>query len=413
MAGIQTGLTDAQLLASQLKAHELVGQDLATQADLDALALSSGNLTTEQIAMLGNLENNADSFIVSNNIGQILFDAIPKESVAIDKILKIKTMDIELDKMNINTTATGREGSGSTDIIVNGDGLTHPKMIYVENGWNGYKYWLGATPYFGVVGINSEYENPHVFASNDLITWVEPYGGKIDSCDIGTSHYLSDTHLMLGSDSFLYCFYRDNTNTARKYYYKKSSDGIVWSKRFTIFDTDNITNVSKNNIALSPAFINKNNSIEVFDIMRSSGNLIIPSSTTCTSSFVMKRFANNINDIGGFQEVNVQQVCRYDTRLWGNGIDPWHIDTIKTSKFYIQLINTGEVNGTDGSSLFLAYSLDGFNYKGLGEYEYYGEAFFYRSSLTLISETETDITMKMVVAKKNGELSLVNLVVGV
>ena len=47
--------------------------------------------------MLGNLENNADSFIVSNNIGQILFDAIPKESVVIDKILKIKTMDLLSD----------------------------------------------------------------------------------------------------------------------------------------------------------------------------------------------------------------------------------------------------------------------------------------------------------------------------
>lgn len=32
-SGIQTGLTDAQLLASQLKAHELVGQDLVTQED--------------------------------------------------------------------------------------------------------------------------------------------------------------------------------------------------------------------------------------------------------------------------------------------------------------------------------------------------------------------------------------------
>ena len=54
MGGIQTGLTDAQLLASQLKAHELTGMNSsaseidnivtngATQEDLDALALSSG-----------------------------------------------------------------------------------------------------------------------------------------------------------------------------------------------------------------------------------------------------------------------------------------------------------------------------------------------------------------------------------
>ena len=55
MAGIQTGLTDTQLLASQLKAHELVGQDLATQADLNALALGTGNLTASQVTTINNL----------------------------------------------------------------------------------------------------------------------------------------------------------------------------------------------------------------------------------------------------------------------------------------------------------------------------------------------------------------------
>ena len=54
---VDTGLTDAELLASQLKAHELVGQDLATQADLDALVLESGSLTVAQSTKLTELAN--------------------------------------------------------------------------------------------------------------------------------------------------------------------------------------------------------------------------------------------------------------------------------------------------------------------------------------------------------------------
>lgn len=68
MAGIQTGLTDAELLASQLKAHELVGQDLATQADLDALALSTGNLTESQVTTIDNLSGLVDIYTIGKNL---------------------------------------------------------------------------------------------------------------------------------------------------------------------------------------------------------------------------------------------------------------------------------------------------------------------------------------------------------
>lgn len=68
MAGIQTGLTDAQLLASQLKAHELVGQDLATQADLDALVLSTGNLTESQVTTIDNLSGLVDIYTIGKNL---------------------------------------------------------------------------------------------------------------------------------------------------------------------------------------------------------------------------------------------------------------------------------------------------------------------------------------------------------
>ena len=73
MGGIQTGLTDAQLLASQLKAHELVGQDLATQADLNDLALNSGNLTEAQAVTINENKlkgtNLFKNYLFENTIG--------------------------------------------------------------------------------------------------------------------------------------------------------------------------------------------------------------------------------------------------------------------------------------------------------------------------------------------------------
>lgn len=46
---------------------------------------------------------------------------------------------------------------------------THPAVLYFANGWNGYKFWMGHTPY----EYNNELlENPSIVASNDGINWV-------------------------------------------------------------------------------------------------------------------------------------------------------------------------------------------------------------------------------------------------
>ena len=45
----------------------------------------------------------------------------------------------------------------------------------MENGWNGYKYWIVYTPN---TMVTSQYENPYIAASNDGVTWVEPEGIK-------------------------------------------------------------------------------------------------------------------------------------------------------------------------------------------------------------------------------------------
>lgn len=53
------------------------------------------------------------------------------------------------------------------------DEAYHPKVLYFENGWNGYTYWLSYTPY---PHADDTKEDPCIACSNDLETWVVPPG---------------------------------------------------------------------------------------------------------------------------------------------------------------------------------------------------------------------------------------------
>ena len=47
-------------------------------------------------------------------------------------------------------------------------GETHPDMLYFENGWHGYKYFMAVTPNQNG---NSQFENPYILVSNNGTDW--------------------------------------------------------------------------------------------------------------------------------------------------------------------------------------------------------------------------------------------------
>ena len=51
----------------------------------------------------------------------------------------------------------------------------HPKILRFNPSWNGYYYWMAFTPY---PNGDQAKENPHILASNNMLTWVEPNGYK-------------------------------------------------------------------------------------------------------------------------------------------------------------------------------------------------------------------------------------------
>ncbi len=88
--------------------------------------------------------------------------------------------------------------------------LTHPKVLYFSNGWNGYKYWMSMTPY---PYERDMYENPSIVVSNDGKKWGIPAGLKnpvsgIPS-DVAYGGHYSDPQLVLCSNT-MELWYRYN-----------------------------------------------------------------------------------------------------------------------------------------------------------------------------------------------------------
>lgn len=83
---------------------------------------------------------------------------------------------------------------------------THPSVLFFEDGYLGYKFWMGYTPY---TNGNELLENPCVAVSEDGFVW-KVFDGMVNPLakteDVTTNHY-SDTHLVKNGNT-LECWYR-------------------------------------------------------------------------------------------------------------------------------------------------------------------------------------------------------------
>lgn len=117
---------------------------------------------------------------------------------------------------------------------------THPSVVFVPGGWNGYRYWMAFTPY---PNANEDHENPSILASNDGNTWVVPPGltNPVDP-DPGGTNINSDTELVLSPDgTTLHLIWRAvetaPTTDNEVYYLASSTNGYQWSTPVAILTT--------------------------------------------------------------------------------------------------------------------------------------------------------------------------------
>lgn len=239
-------------------------------------------------------------------------------------------------------------------ISLTNSGWTHPSVLYFETAWNGYHYWCAITPY---PNSDPQYENPHIFCSNDGITWNEPTNivNPINYSPLGLA-YSSDVNLMF-NDGSLYCYWRDNGISinglnSRALMVKKSSDGVNWTSNELVASWSSGIDV------IAPSIVKNEKKYYCYGV--STGE------TTPGSYYTQYSIRRAVSESGlnftvdrnkGYELINIEG------RPWGNKQEPWHADVQKIGNVWLMLVTTTD-NGQYGSngSLFMGYSLDGKNF---------------------------------------------------
>lgn len=104
----------------------------------------------------------------------------------------------------------------------------HPKVLFFEDGWHGFKFWMAYTPYpLGSISA----ENPCIAVSNDGWNWTVPDGLENPLAFAPDGGYNSDTHLVYNAATDeLECWYRAfHIESVTDYIVRRvSSDGVAW-----------------------------------------------------------------------------------------------------------------------------------------------------------------------------------------
>jgi hypothetical protein len=248
---------------------------------------------------------------------------------------------------------TNAEGRNKISLL--NSGWTHPSVLYFEEKWNGYNYWCAITPY---PNSDSQYENAHIFCSNDGVIWNEPIGivNPIENSPLGSA-YSSDVNLMF-KDGYLYCYWRENGiivkgSPRRALFVKKSSDGVNWSPKELIANWPT-TGID----VIAPSIIKSDNHYYCYGVCTGETTPGSYYTQYCIRRAVSESEVSfTIDRSKGYGLINIEG------RPWGNKQEPWHIDVQKIGNIWLMLVTTTD-NGQYGSSgsLFLGYSLNGIDF---------------------------------------------------
>ncbi|OFI06774.1 hypothetical protein CLOACE_07570 [Clostridium acetireducens DSM 10703] len=248
----------------------------------------------------------------------------------------------------------------------------HPKVIFVNKPWNGYRYWMSYTPYpFS----KSQFENPSIVVSNDGVNWIVPKGLRqpliSPPYDAKFGGHYSDSNLVMNSNNnTMELWYRYNKGTKMynpdgsiDYIYRViSKDGINWSKPQLVY--------SGKELCISPAIIYENNKYKMWYVT------YMPR--------IKIRYRESVNGVlwSNCKDINI----KYDKDCY-----PWHIDVTKTEIGYEMLISN-YYKSFGNNILSYTLSKDGLNFNKTVDIIYpskninaWDNKMIYRSSLVKVN----------------------------
>lgn len=221
----------------------------------------------------------------------------------------------------------------------------HPDVLYAPNGWNGYKYLMGLTPY---PNGNDDYENPQILVSNDGSNFNYLKGSKnpLDTPkDVANGGHYSDINICLVDDT-LEVYFRYNPSGSDKkntdngtnmVYVMKSKDGIRWSDKELVLAPDTF---NKKYDYVSPIIIYDKGVYKIW-----------------FSNYSSDLYYTETNDFKNFKDA---QVCNFKDKP--SNFHLWHHDLIKTDLGYEIVINGYSNNEAGNQGLYYAVSKDGVNF---------------------------------------------------
>lgn len=219
--------------------------------------------------------------------------------------------------------------------------VTHPSVVRVPGGWNGYEYWMFFTPFPGPTR-----EDPSIAVSNDGVTWRK----LVDDNRVFTYaqavalgfQWNSDTHLIKVGDE-LWGYHRPaNDSTKEAVYLHKSSDGVTWSAAQLVLLSEN---ASAGAWILSPAIEQVGGTFHMWHVSAEGG----------TSP---RRIEHRTSATG--ESFGASTICTLPAF-----VNPWHLEVKVVDGTFYMLANGDVMPGTvQGKRLYWLTSADGDTWTG-------------------------------------------------
>lgn len=208
----------------------------------------------------------------------------------------------------------------------------HPSVLYFENGWNGYKYWMAETPFSPQCKpYMDRNECPSIHVSNNGVDWEEIAINPIDDLnkqEVKELDFFSDPHLIYVNGK-LECWYRFTHRNGNASYYdnlqlvrKTSDNGTTWSDRDVLVNLSTVEGRELGNMVVSPAILYNNGVYRMW---------YVDSESRITRNVAYSESTNGYN-------WSEKKICC----LNGKKNIPWHID----------------VNIIDGKYILLSYDFN-------------------------------------------------------
>ena len=220
----------AVVLDSGQPAELVLGDGVTAMADLRAAvwdddarlafadtAIQPGDLGTAAASDVGDFATAAQGATADSAAPRSLIPAQPVD-VDVNEAVAV----IGMDQVALTTYA-----GGENDIV-------HPSLLFFDDGWNGWRYWMAYTPYNGA---DAQLENPSIAVSNDGTTWTTPAGltNPVEASPAGAG-YNADPCLCMAPDGRTMLLVFKVNDATRQLVLRTSTDGVTWTPKVVLLD---------------------------------------------------------------------------------------------------------------------------------------------------------------------------------